>query len=223
MISLSGIDCSGKSTQIGLICEDFSRKSIKYKVVWSRGGYTPGISFFKNIIRRNKLKGTNITSKEIIENSIKFNSNPLKRKVLFILSLIDLCVYYAIVLRLYEINSRIVICDRYIWDTYIDFKMRYPDINLDKSVIWKLVLKTMMRPKVSICLCIPADESMKRSELKEEPFPEDIETRRKRIQHYFNEIDNNRWKYVIDATVSIDNIHNDIMSKISLEYPQLMI
>lgn len=221
MISLSGIDCSGKSTQIELICKDFSRNNIKYKVVWSRGGYTPGISFFKNIIRKKKLRGTNISSKDIIENSIKFNSNPHKRKVLFILSLIDLWFYYSIVLRLHEINSRIVICDRYIWDTYIDFKMRYPDIDLDENVIWKLILKTMMRPKVSICLCIPADESMKRSELKEEPFPESIETRRKRIQQYYCEIDKNRWDKVIDATASIDNIHSDIMLRISLKYPQL--
>ena len=36
MISISGIDCCGKSTQIELLCEELKSKGRKCEVVWSR-------------------------------------------------------------------------------------------------------------------------------------------------------------------------------------------
>ena len=38
MISISGIDCCGKSTQIELLCEELKSKGQKCEVIWSLGG-----------------------------------------------------------------------------------------------------------------------------------------------------------------------------------------
>ena len=54
MISISGIDCCGKSTQIELLCEELKSKGQKCEVIWSRGGYTPGIQVVKGIFRKEK-------------------------------------------------------------------------------------------------------------------------------------------------------------------------
>ena len=51
MITFSGIDCSGKSTQIENVTRILNYKGQKCKVIWSRGGYTPILEFVKNIIR----------------------------------------------------------------------------------------------------------------------------------------------------------------------------
>lgn len=205
MISFSGIDCCGKSTQIQLICEQFDKVGKKYEVIWSRGGYTPGIEWIKKLIRHGKTE-----SKESrILKSTQVNENSFKRKVLFVAGLIDLCAYYSIVLRVKGLTKEII-CDRYIWDTYIDYKMKYPDYRFDKGFWWNLTLKTMVKPKPSFCLFIPAEMSMYRSSLKKEPFPEPVEVRQKRINWYESELSNHRWDHIIDATRTVDEVYTAI-------------
>ena len=210
MISFSGIDCSGKSTQIDLLLKYLTENGKKCEVIWSRGGYTPGIDFVKKIIRRGKTA----SKEETIKKSEEVNANPKKRKLLFKAGLIDLWRYYSISLRLKELFGKTIICDRYIWDTYIDYKMKYPDYDFENSFWWKLTLRTMLKPTASFCLTIPAEESMRRSSLKDEPFPEGVEVREERINHYLNEIKNNRWQYVVDATTSIDEVFSQIKERV---------
>lgn len=209
MISFSGIDCSGKSTQIDLLCKELDRQNKKYKVVWSRGGYTPGIEFVKKLLRGNKP----VSKEERMAYSEKVSGNSKKKKLLFILSLIDLWFYYSIGLR-FKSLGKTVICDRYIWDTYIDFKMKYPDYNFERGFWWRLTLKTMLKPKPSFCFFITAEESMYRSSLKDEPFPEPVEVRQQRIDMYVEELKNNRWQYIIDASKSIEEVKNQMLSKL---------
>lgn len=210
MISFSGIDCCGKSTQIDLLCKDLEKQGKKYQVIWSRGGYTPGIERVKKLLRG----GSSASKEEKISYSEQVNSNSKKRKLLFVASLMDLWFYYSVSLRLKEWFGTTVICDRYIWDTYIDFKIKYPDYDFERGFWWRLTLKTMLKPKASFCMFIPAEESMRRSSLKEEPFPESVEARRERIDWYVRERENNRWQYVIDATKSIEEVYSAIVERL---------
>ena len=214
MISFSGIDCSGKSTQIELLCNELKKQNRRYQVIWSRGGYTPGIQFLKDLISKDR---SGMTKEERIQYSEKVNSNSAKRKLLFTASLMDLWLYYSVVLRFKELMGTTIICDRYIWDTYIDFKMKYPDYDFEKGFWWKLTLKTMLKPKPSFVFFIPAEESMRRSDLKDEPFPEPIEIRKERIDHYMNELKNDRWDCVIDATKSIEEVFSSVKENLQYE------
>ena len=211
MISFSGIDCSGKSTQIDLLVKELEEKGKKCEVIWSRGGYTPGMDLINMILRSGKVT----TKEERLEQSAKVNENPQKRKLLFLLSLMDLWRFYTFSLRIKGIGKEII-CDRYIWDTYIDFKMKYPEYDFENGFWWKLTLKTMVKPKPSFCLFIPAEMSMYRSTLKDEPFPESIEVRQERIDWYMRELKNKRWQYEIDATKSIDEVYAQIRSRITI-------
>lgn len=212
MISFSGIDCSGKSTQIDLLCKEFEKQNKSYEVIWSRGGYTPGIEKLKKLLRG----GRPATKEERVAYSRQISGNSKKKKLLFIAALIDLWFYYSIALRIKD-KKKVIICDRYIWDTYIDFKMKYPEYDFERGFWWRLTLKTMLKPQASFCLFIPAEESMRRSSLKDEPFPEDVNTRQQRIDMYVKELKNNRWQHVIDASQSIEQVFDNIKEKLNFE------
>ena len=72
MISFSGIDCGGKSTQIEMISE-YMNSTSKYrnrvKIIHSRGGYTPVLEFAKKIVRtdRNAAPDRTNTARQSIQ------------------------------------------------------------------------------------------------------------------------------------------------------------
>lgn len=208
MISFSGIDCGGKSTQIENI-RDYMNSIEKYKnrikIIHSRGGYTPLLETIKEIVRTDK----NATREEQDKYRETIHSNSKKRKLLLWLSILDLGLYYGIYFRICELFGKVILADRYFWDSYIDFLMKYPEYDFEKWVVWKITRKIHLKPKHSVIYVIPAELSMYRSTLKDEPWPEPVEVREKRISIYMDQIKQNRWMHVIDATKSIEEVFEE--------------
>ena len=207
MISFSGIDCGGKSTQIENVYNALSSEGVKCKIIHSRGGYTPCLEFFKTVVRSDRSGSAQ--DHEKYRNEI--HGNPKKRKLLLWLSIFDLALYYGIHFRFVELFGRKILADRYFWDSYIDFQMKYPEFDFEKWTVWKLAKKISLKPEISIIYTIPAELSMYRSSLKEEPWPEPVEVRRDRIARYEKEISNGKWQHCIDATVTIEEVFEKTM------------
>lgn len=212
MISFSGIDCSGKSTQIENVKNAFGKAHKKCKVIHSRGGYTPVLEFFKNLFRKDK-KGTTEEQEQYRQ---EIHGNPKKRKMLLWLSILDMGLYYGIHFRFVELFGKTILADRYFWDSYIDFQMKYPEFDFEKWVVWRLARRISKKPSKSIIYTIPAELSMYRSTLKDEPWPEPIDVRRTRIDHYMKEISNGRWDTVIDATGTVEEVFEATMNAIAV-------
>lgn len=212
MISFSGIDCGGKSTQIQLFSDYCTEKGLKTKIIHSRGGYTPLLEFMKSLIRRDKH------SDELQQAQYRehIHQNAKKRKMLLWLSIFDMCLYYGVHFRIIELFGTTILADRYYWDSYIDFKIKYAEIPFDKWRVWKVLSKIYLKPDCSIIYTIPAEVSMYRSTLKDEPWPEPIELREYRISLYMDEIQNNRWSDVVDATASIEEVQQRTIGIIKL-------
>jgi len=211
MISFGGIDCSGKSTQIDIIRKYYEDKGIRVRVIWSRGGYTSWVEGIKTLIRKDK----GLSEAEKAEYITKFNGNHRYAKLLLWASIIDLIRYYGIVFRWIEMTGTVILCDRYIWDTYIDFSLKYKDIEFEKWLCWKIMLKLIKKPDKSIIFTIPIEESMRRSVEKSDLHSEPYAERLIRIQRYMTEIENGRWQYVINALSPIQTVTDEV--KIILE------
>lgn len=208
IISFSGIDSCGKSTQIRLIEKYFDKKNIRYKNIWSRGGYTNWFEFIKRVAR--KLSFNKLPPSGVNEKRTKMFENSRFQKVWLCIALLDLIRLYTITFRLNCLLGNNIIYDRYLWDTYIDFKIAFSDINLEKHILWKTLCKLAAKPDVSIIITISPEESWKRSVLKEEPFSETLERRREREALYKRLIKDNKWMWVINGEDSIDSIWQKI-------------
>ena len=66
MISFSGIDCGGKSTQIDKVAQAFKEEGRRYKIIHSRVGYTPLLELVKTAIRKDNYKKTDIYEGQVM-------------------------------------------------------------------------------------------------------------------------------------------------------------
>jgi len=208
IISFSGIDSCGKSTQIKVLENYFKEKNIRYKNIWSRGGYTNWFESIKQVAR--KLSFNKLPPSGVNEKRTEMFKNSRFQKVWLCIALLDLARLYIVTFRLNCLLGYNIICDRYLWDTYIDFKLAFPDINLEKHILWKTLCKLALKSDISIIITISPEESWERSDLKEEPFSETLERRREREALYKRLTKDNKWMWVINGEDSIDSIWQKI-------------
>lgn len=212
MIVFSGLDGAGKSTQINLLTDAYAKTGITSIIFWSRGGYSPGMMLLKSLfIKKKKIEECDDAS---IINQKKF-SNTIIRKTWLFLSILDLIYFYGVYVRLKELFGVKVICDRYIFDTSIDFKLNFPQEKVDKWLIWKFLKIIALKPKKHFVITISIEESTKRSKLKNEPFPDSIDVLKKRLNQYIKFISYNLSAIHIDGSKSIDSINKIILEEIN--------
>lgn len=182
VIVFSGLDGAGKSTQIDLLIHYLHDNGIKTKYIWTRGGYTSGIEFIKQTAR--KLLGKKLPPPGRNTQREKTLKKTGVRKVWLYLAILDLIRIYGFQIRLLKLANTTVVNDRYIEDTLIDFTLNFPGENVREYLLWKILEKVAVRPDFSFMLLIPVEESLRRSELKDEPFPDSPEVLESRLKAY---------------------------------------
>lgn len=208
IISFSGLDGSGKSTQINLLKDKLLSKGNKVYIFWSRGGYTPGFQKLKDTVRfifRNKISKPGKTKSR----ELALKSNLISRIWLSI-AIIDLIFYYSVFLRIKYLLGFQIILDRYIIDTEIDFKLNFPNSNFNNYILWKILKKTSIKPHANLILLISVEESIKRSLTKNEPYPDSRKVLCQRYDHYQEIINNNDMFTLIWCENSIFEIEREI-------------
>lgn len=215
MIAFSGLDGAGKSTQIDLLAKQYSSKGHNNLIFWGRGGYTPGMKFFKNTFKISKQSSKKESKKRNNFREKSF-SNPLIRKVWLIFSILDLILFYGFYIRLKDFFGIKIICDRYVYDTLLDFELNFPQENIKKWKLWRLLLFLSVKPKKHFVITIPVKESLCRSKLKNEPFPDSKEVIESRLNKYLKYVSDNKNVIHIDGTAKIENINFDILKELDL-------
>lgn len=213
LISFSGIDSSGKSTQIELLFKYCVQNNIKVKKIWGKARGTPGVEFIKKLVRKDRK----MSFEEKMEYREKIYKSSKKKKLLLIASILDLYWYFGIYYRLLNAFNKILICDRYIWDTYVEVKNGFSDIDIDKWFIWKLAVFISPKPKKSLMFVIPAQESLKRDIQKKDLSVDSLELKNKKINLYLDLIKQDKWETIIDGMKPINEIHKDVLEVLGLE------
>lgn len=213
IVAFSGLDGSGKSTQIKFVEQYFLEKNCTPYVIWGRGGYTVGMESLKSLIRFFNFNGVpnekgNSAARD------EYFGNSYKRKVWLFLAITDLIIIYCLKLRLKKILGIPVICDRHLFDTAVDFELNFPQENVKNWLIWKILVRTALHPTHHFIFTISVDESLRRSELKKEPFPDTREILTERLSKYLELCDKNSKVVHVDCSNSIDSIREIILMRI---------
>lgn len=212
IVSFSGIDSAGKTTQIDHLYRHCQDNGIGVKKVWSKARGTPGVLFLKELVRRDRKMDAD-QKKEYRKNVFR---NPRKQKLLYIASMLDLCWYWGIFYRILGAVTPILICDRYLWDTYVEINQDFPDVDIDRSRLWKLVKWIAPTPKVSFVFVIPAEVSLSRDHQKNAAGIEDIALKEKKIATYMACIRNGCWTHVMDGMDTVENLHKQVLNAVEL-------
>ena len=181
-LSISGIDGSGKSTQFELLKEHYESLGFKVFYLWTRGGSTPGINSLKSFLRL--IVGKKLPASGHSKKRDEMFKNEIIQYLWITAAIFDLIRIYAFSIRWRLVKGYIVICDRYILDTLIDFKLMFPNVKFENWFLWKLLVKLSPIPFKEVLLMIPIKVSEDRCKQKFDPFPDSPEIRIKRYNFY---------------------------------------
>ena len=130
------------------------------------------------------------------------------------LALLDLLWVYGVQIRWHRYRGRPVLCDRYFWDTAIDFRLNFPQEKLDDYWLWRLLGRISPRPDASFLMLLTVEESVRRSEMKGEPFPDPPEVLRQRLACYQDLISRVPF-HVLDGSQPIMTLFNQILTHLA--------
>lgn len=210
IIAVSGVDCSGKSTQIERLVARVEGLGRAVQVRWYRPGYSDELDALRALLRR---RGGVLPPPGSGAAREKAFSRSWVRTVWIVVAVLDTLWTYGIKLRCASWLGRFIICDRYVWDAVLDLHLRFPgQVSLQGS------LATLLRvlcptPQVNVLLHLSTQEALDRQEKKAEPFPDDRETFLKRHGVYEGWATDGRF-VVINSERTIDEVHDELVTHV---------
>ena len=205
LIAFSGIDGAGKSTQIQLLLDDLRKRGKRPVYLWTRGGYTGPFNALKTLVRR--IIGRKLPPSGRNDERAKAFKKKWARNLWLILAILDLMLVYGIYVRVNRTFGRVVIADRYLWDTWIDFRLNFSDVDIEQWVLWKILVWISPKPDAAFLLLVPVEESLRRSKLKNEPFPDSEDVLQRRLILY-RELSHRL--HILDGLKPVDVTHKEI-------------
>lgn len=214
LVVFSGLDGAGKSTQIELLVRRLRDEGYKVGQIWARGGYTPGMSLLKRLARRIR-PGILPAPGRSAGRDQQFRSFRVRRLWLM-LAILDLIIYYGLWVRLLKVAGRVVVSDRYVADTLIDFQLNFPQEHVEGWRLWRCLVLIAPPPDHTFVLVVPVAESARRGRLKSEPFPDSAEVLRQRLKIY-QEMGVGGGCRLLDGVRPRENLHVEISRCCGLE------
>jgi thymidylate kinase len=215
VIALSGVDCAGKSTQRDRLMEALRAAGHEPFNLYTRAGYTPGLRALKGALRRLRGKAPRPERNGVSEEpsryprrAVHFRS-ALARRLWLTAALLDLLLQHGLRVRWLRARGRTVVCNRHLLDALVDFRVNFPEQQVERGLLCRLLLASAARPDVAFCLLIPAELTLARARAKARFHWEtldDLERRRREYGILARELG----VQALDATRPIEEVASSI-------------
>ncbi len=211
IITFSGIDCAGKSTQIERLDAALRGRGHRIHRTWFRPGYSTELDALRRAVRR--LRPGTLPSAGASQARTEAFARPNVRRTWVAMAVADTLLQIALKVRARSLAGWTVLCDRWLDDAALDLSFRFPDLERVLTPTLAAVRAACPRPDVSFLLMLPHEEMLRRMEIKAEPFPDAPEVRDRRYHAYADLARTGRFE-VIDATPPIEVIHQGLLDRI---------
>lgn len=159
LITFSGIDGSGKSTYCKSLLNALKEQGIGTYYIWNRGGYSNLLEKLKRVLRKClPLKIPDTTDEK---GKHEFFKKGFTRDIWTTLIILDL-IRETLQIRWKISANKVVLCDRYIYDTFVDLSVKFPDIVIEKKWLWRFLKAFSPKPDLQYFLDIPVEVSVLR-------------------------------------------------------------
>lgn len=209
LITFSGVDCSGKSTQLGLLEERLRAAGKGVRTLWFRPGYSKELDGMRAAVRRlrpgllPRATGPSDKARQAVF------TRPSVRNAWVVMALVDAWVQYALKLRVWGQGEDVILCDRYLWDAELDLQLRFPELKPWIQRAFQPLRALSPKPDLSLLLVLPLAEAERRMASKDEPFPDPQDTRHLRYHRYLSLASGGDF-HVVDAAHGRDEVAADI-------------
>lgn len=208
IISLSGIDGCGKSTQIAIITNKWISQGVKFKIIWARPGSTPGLLMVKKLYRTLFKSAPKVGRSQ--ERTRMLKSSHIGKLWLF-LSMMEIVIIYGIITRFYAFMNYKVICDRNFGDALIDYEVMLGKQYYDTK--FGQFMRNICSSDISVLFDITIEESERRCAVKYEPYPDLPEEKKIRYDLY-SKYKKTHASVIIDGGLPKNEITRTLMSYI---------
>lgn len=217
LITFSGSDCTGKSTQIELLRAELVRRGMPVTTLWFRPGYSRLMDGARRLVRR--VRPSALPGPANVEARQRAFARPGVKRSWVAVALLDMFIQYGLVVRSHLLRGRTVICDRYFADARLDLELRFPDVYPRVVSTLTLCELSAPRPDHAFLITVPDDELARRALLKAEPFADSPDLRRTRNQAYTALAATGAFS-VLDGSRSRESVRWDVMKAVNRDAPR---
>ena len=169
LVSFSGMDGSGKTTHARSLQKCFNACGIRNVYVWSRVGSSNTLKLLSRFKRLLPLEGKDKSRQSIayaIRNNHRSRKTSLLRLVYVTILLTEMTLQYFLRVKLPLLRNKVVICDRYVFDTIAEVYCRSYSSpkDIDKKLPTKILRALTPRSDIAYLLEIPYDVACKEKE-----------------------------------------------------------
>jgi thymidylate kinase len=165
LVTLSGVDGSGKSLQAGRLLAFLAECDALTKVIWARGGSTPLVLWAKARLRRLGGGGAAMQVRPAAE--------PLgpgwQRRLWPWIVALELALVAALRIAPALLRHRVVICDRYLLDAEVDLHFRLGHSDPRRLAPWRILRRLVPAADVAFLLDARADDILARKDVGMDP------------------------------------------------------
>lgn len=174
LITFSGVDGSGKTTQAKALQSAFATCHIQANYVWNRGGSASWLRFFtkwgKKQAQEAQERSTTSTEAKVRSRQQRFRSLWLRWGWAW-LTTVELLVRYTRRVALPLLLGRVVVCDRYVYDTLADWAAYFNDPAIEQRWAARVLRLLSPRPHLAYWLDVSPTDARTRSA---DALPEDF-------------------------------------------------